>query len=110
MQLQPIPGDAANVISITKVREDIDSLTRLLDEFGRVRVLRGTKVYFEAVDPDYEQKRREKVKKAAERIKKLREEMAVKHPTKPGELSATEWLIRERDRMMTPEYYEEHNR
>lgn len=106
MQLQSISDQFPNVISITQVREDIDVLTKALAEFGKVRVLRGQKVLFDAVDPDFEAKRRERIKKAVASIK----EFAKKHKAKRGEMSGSEWIIRERDRMRTPEYYAEHNR
>ena len=106
MQLQSISDQIPNVISITQVREDIDVLTRALNEFGKVRVLRGQKVLFDAVDPDFEVKRRERIKAAAARIR----EFAKKYKSKKGEISGSEWIIRERDRMKTPEYYAKHNR
>lgn len=106
MQLQSISDQIPNVISITQIREDIDILTRALNEFGKVRVLRGRKVLFDAVDPEFKSKRRERIKAAAVRIR----EFAKKYKSKKGEISGSEWIIKERDRMMTPEYYAEHNR
>lgn len=106
MQLQSISDQIPNVISITQVREDIDVLTKALNEFGKVRVLRGQKVLFDAIDPEFEEKRRERIKKAVAKIR----EIARNHKTKPGEISGSEWIIRERDRMRTPGYYAEHNR
>lgn len=105
MQLQSISDQFPNVISITQVREDIDVLTKALDEFGKVRVLRGQKVLFDAIDPEFETKRQAKIKAAVARIR----EFTKKHKTKSGEISGSEWIIRERDRMRTPEYYAEHN-
>ncbi len=106
MQLQSISDQTPNVISITQVREDIDILTKALNEFGRVRVLRGQKVLFDAVDPSFEEKRRERIKKAVAQIRFV----AQKYKNKKGSISATEWLIKERDRMRTKKYYEDRNR
>ena len=106
MQLQAISRQVPNVISITQIRQDIDILTKALNEFGKVRVLRGQKVLFDAIDPEFEEKRRERVKKAVVQMRS----MAQKYKSKKGEMSGTEWIIRERDRMRTKEYYDEHNR
>lgn len=106
MQLQSLSDQFPNVVSITQVREDIDVLTKALKAFGKVRVLRGQKVLFDAVDPEFEEKRRERVKKAVVQMRS----MAQKYKSKRGEMSGTEWIIRERDRMRTKEYYDEHNR
>ena len=102
MQLQSISNQVPNVISITQVREDIDVLTKALNEFGKVRVLRGQKVLFDAVDPEFEEKRRKRIKKAVAGIK----EFAQKNKPKPGEKPLSQWLIEERDRMRDPKYYE----
>lgn len=101
MQLQSISSQYPNVFSITQIREDIDVLDKALNEFGRARILRGQKVFFDAVDPDYEGKKRAKIKNAVAGIRKF----AQNQNRKSSEISATEWLIRERDRMRTPEYY-----
>lgn len=106
MQLQSISSQSPNVISITQVREDIDVLTKALKEFGRVRVLRGQKVLFDAIDPEFEEKRRTRIKKAAEDIRKFADLMAKKHPRKPGEKSLSQFVIDERDRMRNPNYYD----
>lgn len=106
MQLQSISSQSPNVISITQVREDIDVLTKALAEFGRVRVLRGQKILFDAIDPEFEEKRRESVKRAVAQMMT----MAKKYKGKKGEISGTEWIIRERDRMRTKKYYDEHHR
>lgn len=106
MQLQSISSRFPNVISITQVREDIDVLTKALNEFGKVRVLRGQKILFDAIDPEFEEKRRERIKRAIAQMRS----MAKKYKSKKGKMSATEWLIRERDRMRTKEYYDDHNR
>lgn len=106
MQLQSLSSQSPNVVSITQIRQDIDILTKALNEFGRVRVLRGQKVLFDAIDPQFEEKRRERIKKAVAQMRL----MAQKYKGRKGEMSATEWLIRERDRMRTKKYYDEHNR
>jgi len=106
MQLQSISSQFPNVISITQVREDIDVLTKALNEFGRVRVLRGQKILFDAIDPEFEEKRRERIKRAVAQMRS----MTKKYKSKKGEMSATEWLIKERDRMRTKAYYDDHNR
>lgn len=104
MQLQSISDQTPNVISITQVREDIDVLTRALNEFGKVRVLRGQKVLFDAVDPDFEKKRRDRIKRAAENIRKIAKEMAKKYPRKSEERSLSQILIEERDKMLSGTY------
>ena len=101
MQLQPISNQPSDVISITQIRQDIDVLTDALDKFGKVRVLRGQKVLFDAIDPEFEEKKRAKIKNAAEKIMKF----AKNNKSKTKKMSGSEWLIRERDRMRTPEYY-----
>lgn len=102
MQLQSVSNQSPNVISITQVREDIDVLTKALDRFGKVRVLRGQKVLFDAIDPGFEEKRRERIKNAVASIK----EFAQKNKPKPGEKQLSQWLIEERDKMKDPKYYE----
>lgn len=106
MQLQSISSQSPNVISITQVREDIDVLTKALDEFGRVRVLRGQKVLFDAIDPEFEEKRRGRIKKAVDDIRKFAKLMAKKYPRKPGEKSLSQFIIDERDRMRDPAHYD----
>ena len=102
MQLQSISDDTPNVISITQIRQNIHVLTDALNKFGKVRVLRGQKILFEATDPAFEEKRRERIKKAVAGIKAF----AKKNKTEKSKISGSEWIIRERDRMLTPEYYE----
>lgn len=106
MKLQSISNKVSNVVSITQVREDIDVLTKALNEFGKVRVLRGQKVLFDAIDPEFEEKRRERIKIAVAQMRS----MAKKYKSKRDEISGSEWIIRERDRMRTKKYYDEHNR
>lgn len=104
MQLQPISDQIPNVISITQVRQDIDVLTKALAAFGKVRVLRGQKVLFDAIDPDFEEKRRDRIKRAVENIQESAKEMAKKYPRKPGEKSLSQILIEERDKMRSGTY------
>lgn len=108
MQTQHISDIYPNIISITEIRKDIDSLMGLLKKYPEVKVLRGQNIVFKVVraNPITKSERKQRIKKAAAFFKNMRK----KYKTKPGELSATEWLIRERDRMHTKEYYEEHNR
>ncbi len=106
MQTQHISDVIPNVISITQVRKDIDALTDLLEKYPEVKVLRGQSILFNAVRPVGETPKSQKRKAAVEFFQTV----AKKYPLKKGELSATAWLIRERDRMRTKEYYEEHNR
>ena len=104
MQLQSISNQTPNVVSMTQIRNDVDVLARALNEFGKVRVLRGQKVWFDAVDPDFEARKREKIREAGENIKKIAKEMANKYPRKAGEKSLTQILIKERDRMRSGRY------
>lgn len=106
MQTQHISDVIPNVISITQVRQDIDALTDLLERYPEVTVLKGQSVLFRAVRPDAETEKQAKRKAAAA----FMDTIAKKYPLKKGELSATAWLIRERDRMRTKAYYDEHNR
>lgn len=106
MQTQHISDAIPNVISITQIRQDIDSLTDLLEKYPEVTVLKGQSVLFRAVRPDAETEKQAKRKAAAMFFQTI----AKKYPVKKGELSATAWLIRERDRMRTKAYYDEHNR
>lgn len=109
MQLQHIDSDP-RIISITQFRKDIDIFEKVLKKYGEATVLKGNKVFFKALNPDFETKRQARIKKATQEIKKLAKEISAKHPRRQGEISGSEWIIRERDRMMTPKYYEEHNR
>ena len=106
MQTQHITDAIPNVISITQIRQDIDSLTDLLEKYPEVKVLRGQSILFHAVRPEAHTSKQKQRQEAAEFFRSV----AKKHKVKKGEMSATEWLIRERDRMRTKEYYEEHNR
>lgn len=106
MQTQHISDIYPNVISITRVRKDIDALTRLLEKYPEVAVLRGHTVLFKAVRSHFSKSKKEKIKEAVAFFKTV----AKKYKAKKGELSATGWLIRERDRMRTKAYYDEHNR
>ncbi len=106
MQIQHITDAIPNVISITRIRQDIDSLTSLLEKYPEVKVLKGQSVLFHAVRPSATPTRQEKMKEAAAFFKTI----AKKYKGRKGEISATEWLIRERDRMRTKAYYDEHNR
>lgn len=104
MQLQSISSQSPNVISITQVREDIDILTKALNKFGKVRVLRGQKVLFDAIDPEFEAKKQAKIGRAVENIRRLAKQMAMKYPRKPGEKSLSQILIEERDKMASGSY------
>ncbi len=106
MQTQHISDALPNVISITQIRQDIDSLTNLLEKYPEVKVLRGQDFIFKVVRLDSPQEKKQKRKEAAAFFKSV----AKKYKSRKGTLSATEWLIRERDRMRTKDYYEEHNR
>lgn len=106
MQLQHISSSMPNVISITQVRQDIDILQKMLDEHGEVNVLKGQKIFFKAVDPSYEARKKAQKKKAAENIRKFAAEMVKKYPRKPGDKTLTQILIEERDKMRDPKYYE----
>ncbi len=106
MQTQHITDAIPNVISITQIRQDIDALTDLLEKYPEVKVLRGQSILFHAVRPVAQISKQEKRKEAVAFFKSI----AKKYKTRKGEMSATAWLIRERDRMRTKAYYEEHNR
>ena len=84
MQLQHVGSDPT-VISITQLRQDIDVLEQLLEKYGRATVLKGTKVFFNAVDPDFEEKKAARVRKAVEGIRKIAKEMAEKAAYKQGQ-------------------------
>ncbi len=104
MQLQSICDQPSNTISITQIRQDIDTLTQALNKFGKVRVLRGQKVLFDAVDPDFEAKRKARISQAAENIRRLANETTKKSPRKPGQKSLSEILTEERDKMRSGTY------
>ena len=106
MQTQHITDAIPNVISITQIRQDIDSLTDLLEKYPEVKVLRGQSILFHAVRPAAQFSKQQQRQEAAAFFKSVAE----KYKAKKGEMSATEWLIRERDRMRTKVYYDEHNR
>lgn len=106
MQTQHISDIYPNVISITRVRKDIDSLMDLLEKYEEVKVLRGQEIAFTARRSRALRRKTEDIKKAVAFFTKMRK----KYKSKPGEPTLTEILIRERDRMRTKEYYEEHNR
>lgn len=89
-------------ISITQVRKDIDILVNLLNKQGEVNILKGRKILFKAIDPNFEAKRQARIKKAVEGIR----EFAKRHKPKPGEKPLSQWLIEERDKMRSPKYYE----
>lgn len=101
MNLQSISNSFPNTVSITQVRQDIDVLAKMLDKHGEVNVLKGQKIFFKAIDPEFESKKRAKIKKAVANIHKFRAEMAKKYPRKPGEKSLTEILINERNKRYT---------
>lgn len=100
MQTQNISD--SHSISITQVRKDIDILMNLLDKQGEVNILKGRKILFKAVDPDFEAKRQTRIKRAVKNIRKF----AKKHKPRPGEKPLSQWIIEERDRMQSPKYYE----
>lgn len=102
MQTQHISD--SNSISITQVRKDIDTLVNLLNQYGEINVLKGRRIFFKAIDPDYEQKKRERIKKSVKSIKKFASEMAKKYPPKPGEKTLTEILIEQREKRRDPNY------
>jgi|SRR3989344_4081028 len=106
MQLQPISNSFPNTVSITQVRQDIDVLTKMLDKHGEVNVLKGQKVFFKAIDPDFEAKKQVRIRKAAAEIRAFAKEMAKKYPRKSGEKTLSEWVIEERDRMRDPKNYD----
>ncbi len=100
MQLQYISYQFPNVISITKIREDIDSLTSLLEKYGTVSVLRGQEVLFEAVRPETEEEKKQRKLRAGESIMSA----AKAYKYKRGEKSLTKILIEERDKMNSGSY------
>ena len=101
MQLQSISDEWPNVISITKVREDIDALTSLLAKYRTVSVLRGQEVLFEAVRPETEEEKKQRRLRAGQSIMQSTKTI----PYKKGEKSLTRILIEERDKMRSG-YYE----
>jgi hypothetical protein len=106
MQTQHISDAYPNVISITRIRQDIDALTSLLEKYPEVNVLKGQKFIFKVVRMEDSQELMHKRKAAAAYM----DTIAKKHPNKKGGMTATDWLIRERDRMRTKAYYDEHHR
>lgn len=106
MQTQHISELYPNVISITQIRKDIDSLTKLLGKYSRIKVLRGQEVAFEVVRPETKEERLSRVRNAVDGIRKIATEMGRKRLKK----SLTQLVIEERDLMQTKKYYEEHNR
>lgn len=106
MQTQHISDIYPNVISITKIRKDIDALMDLLEKYSEVKVLRGQDVIFRAIRPETKADRRRKISEAIA----FMDEIKKKYRRKKGELSASERVIRERDILRMKEYYAEHNR
>lgn len=100
MQLQSISDDWPNVISITKVREDIDALTSLLEKYRTVSVLRGQDVLFEAVRPETEDEKKQRRLRAGQSIM----QSAKTFGPKRNEKSLTKILIEERDKMRSGTY------
>ena len=101
MQLQSISTQLPNSIPISMVREDIDALTTLLAVYPEVNVLRGQKVLFKAVDPAYEDRKREKIRRAVDSIN------AFSKSFKSGKgTSASKWLTGERDKIRQSQYYD----
>ena len=72
MHAQTISDNYPNTISITRVREDIDSLTSLLAKYRQVQVLRGQEVLFNAVRPDTKKERDQKIRAAGAIIDRIR--------------------------------------
>jgi hypothetical protein len=100
MQTQHISDIYPNVISITSIREDIHNLLGLLERYPEVKVLRGQKVLFNAVRPGIEKNQFEKIKKAAAYFK-----TAAGIKGRKTKISATEWLIVDREKMRLNKYY-----
>ncbi len=94
MQLQHISEELPNSIAITKIREDIDALTDLLEKFSQVHVLRGQDILFEAVRPETEQEKNERMKQAIEVMKRVRKS------TKIRKRFGSEYIINERNRII----------
>lgn len=100
MQTQHISDIYPNIISITSIREDIHNLLGLLEKYPEVKVLRGQKVLFNVTRPDMERNQFEKIKKAAAYFK-----TAVGVRGRETKVSATEWLIADRDKIRSEKYY-----
>lgn len=106
MSAQHISDIYPNVISITKIRKDIDALMDLLEKYPEVKVLRGQDVIFRAVRPENKADRKRKISEAIAFMDVIKN----KYRRIKDKISASEWVIRERDRVRTKEYYAEHNR
>lgn len=100
MQTQHISDIYPNIISITSIREDIHNLLGLLDKYPEVKVLRGQKVLFNATRPDTGKDQLEKIKMAAAYFK-----TAAGIKGRKTKVSATEWLIADRDKIRSKKYY-----
>lgn len=104
MKFQNISDTIPNVIPISRIREDIDSLLGLLERFKEVNVLRGQSILFKAVRVENPEEKQKEIREAVARIRQFREKYAKKR-----RIAASEWLIRERDRMRTKKYYDGHH-
>ncbi len=62
---------------------------------------KGQKVLFKAIDPTFEERQRERVKKAVDNINNFSKNFR----TSKG-ISASKWLIDERDKMQESQYYD----
>ena len=100
MQLQSISSTYPNTISITRIREDADSLTNLLKKYKQVQVLRGQGVWFNAVRPDSPEEIKKQKLRAAFRIM----ENAKRIPATKNGRSLTKFLVAERDKMRSGKY------
>lgn len=96
MQSRSISDDYPNVISITRVREDIDALTKLLEKYRQVRVLRGQEILFNAVRPETEEEKQQKIRTAVATINQIRNSFKFKR----GNKKLSDIVIKERDKIL----------
>ena len=105
MRTQHISEIYPNVISITQIRQDIDSLIQLLEKFPEVKVLRGQRILFTAVRPEESTKVLNQIKTSMSFFDRVSSKYAHK-----GTPSASEWVSNEREKMKQTKYYGTHRR
>lgn len=106
MQTQYLSEVYPNIISISKVREDIHALLNLLEKYPEVKVLRGQRILFTAVRHQDTIQDKDRVQKAVaffDRISK-------KYRSKKTKIPASEWVIADREKRRKPSYYAKHYR
>lgn len=95
MQTQNISDEFPNVISITKIRKDIDALMDLLEKHPKVRVLRGQEVLFDVYRPETEEEKSRKIINAVTGIRQIRDSF------KKTKENFSDVVIQERDKILS---------